>query len=214
MDDLELQSFKRIMVMEIMTECDLERYWEILRKPMRDYTTLHWIASQCRGIVDAVAHVHRRIEQGVPISFEIHGDIRPANVMWLKKDARGVLVLHNPGGAAANRSNVPEHSIPDTLDYRPPEYDMDRGVSRSFDIWTLGCLFLEFVVWTLCGWDERERFKIDRLTPHFNGEEKSIYYEVWQLVGGNQDAYAFKVKDAVIKASRELSMQFTGRILY
>ena len=29
--------------------------------------------------------------------------------------------------------------------YRPPEFDVERYMSPKYDIWCLGCLYLEFV---------------------------------------------------------------------
>lgn len=39
--------------------------------------------------------------------------------------------------------------------YCPPEVDTCRGarVSQKYDIWTLGCVYLEFITWHLLGCD-------------------------------------------------------------
>jgi serine/threonine protein kinase len=190
-------------------ECDLLGYWKMLRQPEWSFDSLEWIVSQCQGIISAVNHIHNphiRNSNNEEL-YGRHGDIKPENVLWFKKTARGVLVLSDLGLAAehrdGSRSNIPGHDIPNTPNYRPPECDMagsDGFISRSFDIWTLGCLFLEFVIWTLCGWEERERFHSDRFSPYINGTSKDIYYDVCRLTA-KENSYAFKIKDVVTQVS-------------
>jgi serine/threonine protein kinase len=192
-------------------DCDLLRYWERFKKPKRDHITLSWIINQCQGIIDAIAHIHNpniKNSEGEKL-YGRHGDIKPENVLWFNKGERGVLVLSDLGLTAehrgASRSNIPGQDIPNTPNYRPPECDMDGAagfISRSFDIWTLGCLFLEFVIWTLCGWEERERFRSDRFSTYINGIEKDIYFDVCR-VPKKESAYTFKVKDAVTRVSKK-----------
>jgi hypothetical protein len=39
-----------------------------------------------------------------------------------------------------------------TKTYAPPEFELvDHPCSRSFDIWSLGCVFLEFMCWLVQG---------------------------------------------------------------
>lgn len=42
--------------------------------------------------------------------------------------------------------------------YRAPEYDIASKVSPSYDIWSLGCVLLEFVTWYLLGGKGVEEF--------------------------------------------------------
>src|SRR5205085_1470180 len=52
--------------------------------------------------------------------------------------------------------------------YRPPDSDMDQGFSLASDVWSLGCLFLEFVTWYLSGYEATEAFSHFRLSRHRN----------------------------------------------
>jgi serine/threonine protein kinase len=47
-----------------------------------------------------------------------------------------------------------------TLLYSPPEAEVEKQDARTrrYDIWSLGCLYLEFLIWTLWGKDELEKF--------------------------------------------------------
>lgn len=195
-------------------DCDLLGYWEMNRKPDWNHDVLIWIASQCQGIMSAIDHIHDpkfQNENGENM-YGRHGDIKPDNILWFKKGGKGVLVLSDLGFTAehrdTSRSNVPGFNIPHTPNYRPPECDMDGvngKISRSFDIWTLGCLFLEFIIWTLCGWEERTRFRTDRCSIYIDGLVKDIYFDVCRLPG-RENAYAFQIKDKVTQASRNLDI--------
>lgn len=195
-------------------EYDLLKYWETFQQPKWDHDTLIWIVSQYQGIVSAIAHIHNPHIKNINGEelYGRHGDIKPENVLWFKKDDKGVLVLSDLGLAAehrdTSRSNIPGHNIPGTPNYRPPECDMDGPngfISRSFDIWTLGCLFLEFVVWTLCGWEERNRFRTERCSLYITDFDNDIYFDICRL-SGKKDAYAFKIKDAVTNVSKDLAI--------
>ena len=42
--------------------------------------------------------------------------------------------------------------------YRAPEFDAFRSVSPQYDIWSFGCVLLQFMVWYLDGWQGVDRF--------------------------------------------------------
>jgi serine/threonine protein kinase len=110
--------------------------------------------------------------------YGIHGDIKPENLLWYEdwvgphdppvgnsnalevsnsqptNDSFGVLQLADFGISrlhhTESRSDTPLRGA--TKTYAPPEveYALD-GCSRSFDIWGLGCVFLEFICWLVQG---------------------------------------------------------------
>ncbi|KAF5486939.1 putative cyclin-dependent serine/threonine-protein kinase [Colletotrichum siamense] len=99
-----------------------------------------------------------------------HGDLKPENILWFpdKDDRRGILKitdfgqaeLHSKDSKTYRRSNGV-----DTLTYRPPEGEIvPRTVRQSSDIWSLGCIYLEFVTWILGGADDLHKFKNSRLS--------------------------------------------------
>ncbi len=193
-------------------EGDLLSYWQRTRRPgNEDHDTIIWISNQILGVVRAIDYIHNpdppkfnHLNQRV---FGRHGDIKPENILWFKSDEAEILVMSDLGLSVVNsknsRSNIPGKNIPATPNYRPPECDMDGihgHISRSFDIWTLGCLLLEFVVWTLDGWQGRETFRSNRFSPYINNNDTDIFFEVRPAPNEKTEAI-FMIKESVEEVS-------------
>ena len=88
-----------------------------------------------------------------------HGDLKPDNILNFKNDkGESVLVIADLG--VSKFHNVVTGLRPDetrtkatTPSYEGPEvYEHEgKGVARSrtYDIWSMGCIFLEFAIWLL-----------------------------------------------------------------
>lgn len=119
-----------------------------------------WIAHQCQGLADALSVIHdfknyRTGSDPDERTKGLHGDIKPENILWYRcwsgreHDELGVLQIadfglssyHHATSAYDIKIKAAAHK------YRPPEVESFMPISRSFDIWTLGCLYLEFIVW-------------------------------------------------------------------
>lgn len=197
-------------------ECDLDMYWE-KKNPQptpRDVELTRWVSQQCLGIMEAVDVIHRPTHL-TDERFGRHGDIKAENILWyesLDKYGRGILVISDLGLASFNseksKSMIPNKGLGVTPDYRPPECDIEGGtISRAFDIWTLGCLYLEFMCWLLGGWQLKKQFDIDRITTSIHGARVAVFFDV-QVPEGKEDddpeekeQYVFLVKEAVSKVS-------------
>lgn len=196
-------------------DSDLLGYWATHPKPSLSEETWKWLIEQCCGIVDAVAFIHDPRENMTDPQdnrpYGWHGHIKPENVLWFRKRSsigdRGALVLSDLGLATVqrdtSRSNIPGEAIPRAPSYRPPECDMDgpRGyISRSFDIWTLGCLFLESIVWALEGWDGKVRFRFSRCDSTYLNGDTDLFFDIKRTDEDiRRSEYVFQVKDAVTK---------------
>jgi serine/threonine protein kinase len=99
--------------------------------------------------------------------FGRHGDIKPENILWFEKipesnDPRGVLQIADFGlgrfHGRDSRSKVNPDTVLTSPTYEPPECKLRRPVSRAYDLWSLGCLYLEFITWLLRGSAEIENF--------------------------------------------------------
>jgi len=98
--------------------------------------------------------------------FGRHGDIKPENILFFRQmeginDAQGVLQVADFGlgrfHGRDSRSSLPPTGIL-TSKYEPPEVKISKPVSRAYDIWSLGCLYLEFITWLLQGNEQIEMF--------------------------------------------------------
>lgn len=113
-----------------------------------------------------------------------HGDIKPQNILWFCNDPNrynhGVLKITDFGATvfhSALTTKVSARRVPITRTYAAPEIDTSEGhdepqISRRFDIWSLGCVYVEFVTWILLGNEKLKTFAEKRLRRgvrrHFN----------------------------------------------
>lgn len=174
-------------------------------------TEILWLAEQCHGLAVALRFIHNpphlKNEQGKAL-FGRHGDIKPENILWFKNDKRQLLAFADMGLTKvhkdSSRSNIPGKDIPRTPHYRPPECDMEGNqghISRSFDIWTLGCVFLELVVWILEGPTGVQDFKRQRKKPYLTDLYETCLFFSLQKVPESKTEYAFQVQDSVTEVS-------------
>jgi serine/threonine protein kinase len=127
-----------------------------------------------------------------------HGDIKPENILWtdeyLIDGHRGVckegcLLIADFGlmdfHSAITRSKV-RPNIAGTPAYEPPEPDLQSNISRAYDIWSLGCVYLEFITWLLGGKKE-----LDRLSGvcGMNGINENHCDKFFTIVEDNLDGH-------------------------
>lgn len=103
--------------------------------------------------------------------FGRHGDIKPENILWFqganKENDRGVLKISDFGltefSTRHSQCYKRNSQIAHSPSYRPPECDLEGAtVGQSYDIWTLGCLYLELITWQLGGYQLLEDFRRER----------------------------------------------------
>lgn len=95
-------------------------------------------------------------------------------------DDRDLVIGDFGGGAFYDATSSPHPLRQITVAYRPPEYDTKlRPVSRSWDIWGLGCTYLEFVTWFLLGPSGLSEFAKRRTTKTAAGKMSDEYFETF-----------------------------------
>ena len=151
---------------------DLKAIWKEHSSPRGDGPTgqqvshadLHssqWILRECLGIASAVAYIH-----GLSPDCLLHADIKAENILGFLDRGSITLKLADFGHSKVLDSASPNASVQGmahTKTYRAPEYDIQKTVTTKFDVWSLGCLFLDFVTWDLMGWNEIGKFQQRRL---------------------------------------------------
>jgi serine/threonine protein kinase len=139
---------------------NLGDYWKEYQVKSSELDSLQWIIGQFVGISAALEELHEHNTR--------HGDLKPENILWFTdKNDKGVLQIADLGLAAFHEED--EHTdlrrlggkhtfTPSgTSRYEPPEMDRDRGKedarSRQYDIWSMGCIVLELLIWVIYGYD-------------------------------------------------------------
>lgn len=161
-----------------------------------------WVARQCRGLVAALHILHdlRKVSVGDSSAepdqsdryHGIHGDIKPENLLWYENwngyaDAHhnlgviqladfGITTVHGP--ETVSEVKVKAH----TKTYSPPEVELGYTVGRSFDIWGLGCVFLEFLLWLIKGNARKTTDEFLNARKKENSDEEGFFqYTFYQL---------------------------------
>ncbi|KAE8373556.1 kinase-like domain-containing protein [Aspergillus bertholletiae] len=152
---------------------NLRTYWEQTKLPEWDRQTLLWWLDQMVGIADGLSVIHKLTRLGELPNESIygrHGDLKADNIIWFKKrpkctDPKGILLITDLGLAKLHRfeskSNDLDAVFPRT--YSPPRH-LGQPITQAFDIWSLGCLYLEFVTYAICGNEAINEFS--RLRGH------------------------------------------------
>ncbi|CAN9325974.1 kinase-like protein [Alternaria alternata] len=203
---------------------NLGEFWETHRTRPPTLLDERWAAKQCLGLARAVSRIHGLTtwqKNGRSSSFGSlndaerdwgrHGDIKPENILWFQEyeTDHDLLVISDLGltryHSQSSKSLVPRSRIDGcSYAYRPPELDIEERISQKYDIWSLGCVFLEFVVWYLQGYDEVESFSLQREDEDlviYEGVKIDKFFNIAKSEDGQRKP---QVKQAVKDRLREL----------
>jgi serine/threonine protein kinase len=170
---------KRYFMFQWADGGSLGDFWRDTPHPSLDPGLIKEIVLQLRGLADALDELHN-FEEG---SYR-HGDLKPENILIFKDSTRvGILKIADMGLAkhhtALTYMRPPTSTRYGTVRYEPPEVVThklsDEGRSRLYDIWSMGCITLEFIVWLLYGYHELMKFN-DGIKGTM--EESSPYFKV------------------------------------
>ncbi|KAK8139414.1 hypothetical protein PG984_002794 [Apiospora sp. TS-2023a] len=133
-----------------------------------------WILSQCLGLLHGLELIHNngsRSGLGVQgaATYGTHGDLKPENILWFIGQSKldeiqdlGLLKISDFAGTQFHRksskSRVNWNELHTTDTYQAPETTTDYMVGQGYDLWSLGCVFLEFITWYIAGWEGVDNF--------------------------------------------------------
>ncbi|KAH8893880.1 kinase-like protein [Thozetella sp. PMI_491] len=196
---------------------NLREFWEQQSNPSMNVRTAHWIVQQCLGLTQGLRRIHHtaddtwekssRRDFKHEKSWGRHGDLKPENILWFNDASDSRLVISDFGlsryhSYRSKSADIQYEGFSPT--YRPPECDLHEVITQRYDIWTLGCLFLEFLTWYILGFEAvnntfpRERIMDDYQTTSFR-EDK--FFNV--VRGDNGDRHA-ELKNSVKEWIRRL----------
>ena len=159
---------------------NLAEFWDKHPRVQVTPQVTSWIALQFQGLARAVKRIHGLTTGQLESQSSSHGngmdngktrgrhgDIKPNNILWFKRreDDDNLLVLSDLGLTRYHTEwtkSLVSRIDGCTATYRAPEVDMRRSISQRYDIWSLGCVFLEFCVWYLQGQAGLDKFDDDR----------------------------------------------------
>lgn len=192
---------------------------DLYRKDLRPYLTAELVeemVQQLLGLSDALSALHnyRKVESpdqpGQTSLLEVprpaqndesyrHGDLKPENILRFEDNTKvGVWKIADMGLArhhlAATDLRGPTDTLNATPSYEPPEvYTMpDQGRSRQYDVWSMGCIILELLVWMLYGPDAMIKF-----IKSMNGDTGQRF-PYWEFVPGTKNKEA-RLREVVLK---------------
>ncbi|KAI1737556.1 kinase-like domain-containing protein [Xylaria scruposa] len=183
-----------------------------------------WVAEQCVGIAAALHEIHCQHYQGRGKNhdhgrqgafFDVrayHGDIKPENILLFEGNRQGgihhVWKIGDFGVSrkflvAARGGDVPKGFTPT---YQSPEHHIEGRIDDCADIWSLGCVLLETVIWLLWGWNGLLCFGLMRQTPNrLNGQNDINGVHFFDIVYSTPDNVPVPVlKPAVIQCIESL----------
>lgn len=160
---------------------NLRDFWIENPKPILTAALIKNIIEQLRGMAEALQKLHGYRDQ----YHYRHGDLKPENILNFPdpdKSRIGTFKISDLGSAKHHsvatrlRERTGGKSFATTV-YQPPESITNKlsPSSRLYDIWSMGCVTLEFMVWVLYGYEELKKF-----TTGIKGklEEPCSFFEV------------------------------------
>jgi serine/threonine protein kinase len=216
-----LATFQKKKCYHLIFPCadsNLRVFWRNHAMPDFDKRTFLWSIRQMLGTADGLYQIHEfKVEYDLDVQSNLltpviggrlsvkagemkygrHGDIKAENLLWFAKE--NVLKITDFGlgrfHGRDSRSGIDPRKVAGTLTYEPPECTIGNSVSRVYDIWSMGCLYLEFVTWLLDGNDKIEAFSNARGKPGaFSEVNDDNFFTVI-----NNEYKEVEVRDAVIQ---------------
>jgi serine/threonine protein kinase len=198
-----------------LASCDLDEYWKENPLPILDDKMIRWTSKQIVGIASAVRAIHDPPENSLKVDedhqYGRHGDLKPENILLYESptDNMGILVVADLGLSKLNsilsRSAQTSSRIPFTPRYKPPECDIQHErVTRSYDVWTFGCILLEWVTWLFQGHYARQQFLDDLLSPYASGSQADMFFDM-QVTAGKGHQVIMKANVLEVSPSQSSS---------
>ncbi|KAF3798440.1 hypothetical protein GCG54_00013180 [Colletotrichum gloeosporioides] len=141
---------------------NLREFWKENPRPDITPAIVRQSISELRGLADALTALHHFKGEG---NYR-HGDLKPENVLRFKDGTFvGRLKIADMGLAKRHTEvtdvrRAPTDTKYGTTRYEPPETVTSplEARSRLYDVWSLGCIILEYIIWLLYGCKELEAF--------------------------------------------------------
>ena len=153
-------------------EANLQEFLSRNASSREGFVLQTWILSQMTGLAQGLSVIHEftKFNDGTVV-YGRHGDLHPQNILLVRSldepnpDAKGTLQLSSMSEVQFFQSPEAFNTPRDTGSYEAPECQLDRTAGPSYDIWSLGCIFLEIFIWLSEGPKGLQQFRLARLDP-------------------------------------------------
>jgi serine/threonine protein kinase len=183
---------------------DLQHMWKdpVRNTEHRKPEMIQWVLEQMKGIASGVKELHHPSDSPTSGENGRHGDLRPDNILLFIEDSknhpRGTLRITDAGLSRfhekiTSKRTAGTNTQGGSIEYAPPESrkeGKDVKRSRKYDMWSLGCIFLEITIWVLGGIAEVKGFRDARKT------ERSENYQYYQIIK-NKSGETYKIHPEV-----------------
>jgi len=199
-------------------DCNLKQYMAHNRFSSCRDDSVSWLLEQLVGLADGLSNIHElqesKPDQGNKRLLGWHHDIKPANVLYFAKSdvAGGTLKITDFGSSKIQTyrsgSCLYTRTTHGTLTYQAPEADGSGKHTRSYDVWSLGCVFLELLTWARGGFDAVEAFAEKRKANETHRGPRGAHgIEYPDDVFWEADGTEKKVRRAVTSHIRDLRQE-------
>ena len=181
-------------------ECNLRQYMEHYTFSSPTKRNVLWLLAQLLGLSNALRGIHNLSnpeasfnllapQQNLRISGW-HHDLKPENILYFKGPASkegsfkiadfGSSKVHTyRSGTGSNNTRTPNG----TPTYEPPEAAKEGATSRPYDMWSMGCVFLEMLIWAVYDYDAVNTFRRSRDGKRFPDDANYVLMDdaFWQI---------------------------------
>lgn len=133
-----------------LATCNLKQYWKHTKPQLVDTGFVLWELKQLQGLADGLRYIYNLGGS--------HFDLKGENILAFDEVGCNwpTLKIADFGSAKIQprRSDPRDNSAPTnsysqgTSAYEAPDYIILGHISRPCDVWTLGCIFMDMLVWT------------------------------------------------------------------
>jgi serine/threonine protein kinase len=191
-----------------LAEQNLQTFMAERPHPPLTKENILFILTQMKGLADGVRRIHilapsglgpHTLNRSLSVAAQkqgstgFHHDLKPANILvFLSPGIGGFSFSISDFGSARigsilsgsnpnpNPKTYTKTLSPGDVEYAAPDSEIVKKTGRPYDMWSLGCIFLEMLIWTLgLGEDSLADFSIKRLGPpdHRGNEDGAFWYK-------------------------------------
>jgi serine/threonine protein kinase len=130
-------------------------YWSRNNDTPRTPELVLWSLRQMFGLSEALRALHQDLDGDMHCR---HGDLKPDNILLFGENEDRYLVIADLGVSRIHEQPTDMRpggttTTATTRVYQAPEISAsearDKPRHRTYDVWSLGCIFLEFVIWLI-----------------------------------------------------------------